>query len=241
MIDRRIRQPLPASRLAAGAVVVLALLAGIVLLAETLRHPLPGAPPDEPLLEPPADPRVDVTCPPPQLQAPPVGERPAIAGPDEPVQVTSNALFDCPRSFDGRRVRYEGEAVGAVLERPGGAWVQLNDDVYAGDLGPLPAHRDYRGGNAGLGVFVPADLARQIANVGGPQSRGDHLEVFGVFHRVDPASHEVAVIRAESGLVTTPGGPFDDAPLQDRQVVAVVLGLLAGGLVAAERVTTRRR
>lgn len=240
MTDRRLRQPLPSRKVAAGGVVALLLLAGIILLGETLRHPLPGAPPGEPLVEPEADPRTEISCPSRERAAAPGGGA-LVAAPEEPVAVTSNEVLDCPRTFDGRRVRYEGEVVGAVLPRSEGAWLQLNDDVYAGDLGPLPAHRDYRGGNAGLGVFVPRELAADIAHVGGPQSRGDRVAVVGVFHRVDPATHEIAVIRADRGSIIGPGGAFRDEPLRDRQVVAVVLAVVAAGFVAVERYATRRR
>lgn len=233
-------RPVARGRVAAGAAVALALIAGIVLLAETLRHPPPSGDPLVPELEAPgADPRTPVEC---EGQDPREGrEREQPIADPVPREVTSNELYDCPQNWDGRLVRYRGEAVGAVLQRSDGAWVHLNDDVYGDPLGPLPTHRDYRGGNAGIGVLVPLELARSISFVGGPQAQGDVLEVVGTFHRVDATSGEVAVIRADRGLIAANGQRFVDPTLPDRRAVAVTLGVLALATVIAERVVARRR
>jgi hypothetical protein len=128
-----------------------------------------------------------------------------------------------------------------VLRRGEVAWVHLNDDVYAGDVGPLPAHRDYQGGNGGIGVRIPADLAEEIDWVGSGRARGDVLEVVGTFHRVHAESREPAVIVATGGRVVRRGEPFTDPILPDRAVAAGVLSALALLLVGAERVVARRR
>ncbi len=155
--------------------------------------------------------------------------------------VTSSQLYDCPQSFDGMRVRYRGEVIGAVLHRDGGAWVQLNDDVYGETLGPLPSHRDYRGGNAGIGVFIPAAVAEDITHVGGPQTRGDVVEVVGAYNRVDAVSVESSIIRAEQGSIVIPGQPFADPLLPERRPVAAALVIFAAAMTAGERFVRRRR
>lgn len=217
------------------AVVVLLLLAleGIDLL----RHPPTGTEPLPSAVD--ADPRVEIECP--VLDAGSGDDDGDVVPVPDPAAVTSNALYDCPAVFDGRPVVYEGEVVGAVLRRGDTAWVHLNDDVYSGVTGPLPAHRDFQGGNGGVGVRIPAALADEITTVGGPTARGDVLRVEGVFHRVDADTREAAVIVATAGQVAAVGTPFVDPVLPDRAVAAQVLGLLALGLVALERVTARRR
>ena len=243
--------PVPRARVLLGAAVAVAVLLAIVTLAEALRHPLRTGGPDEPAEgEPASRPSTDVDCPTGD-DVPREGEdrdgggdgggEAGRAGILRSVTVTSNELYDCPQAFDGRTVTYRGEVVGAVLRRAGGAWVHLNDDVYALERGPLPAHRDFRGGNAGVGVFVPPALAERIAFVGGPEAEGDVLEVVATFRRVDPVSGEVAVLRAGSGRVVRVGRPFVDPPLPDRRVVAAVLAPVAVALVVAERVVARRR
>jgi hypothetical protein len=136
-------------------------------------------------------------------------------------------------------VRYRGEVIGGVLQRSAGSWVHLNDDIYAGDIGPLPAHRDFRGGNGGLGVFIPPELAAQITHLGGPRAHGDIVEVVGTFHRVDASTGEVAILRAIQGTVTA-GRPLERPVLPARRVAGIAMLLLMVGTVTAERVLRSR-
>lgn len=228
--------PVPRRRVLAGALVALIVLGAALGLTEWLRHPPANRP--SPIEPGTADVRAPVTCPDPA----PREDRPTrrTANPGPPIRVSSSELYDCPASHDRQLVTFEGEAVGALLARDGGAWTQLNDDVYAGDLGPLPSHRDFRGGNAGVGVFLPADLAEQIEHVGGPHRRGDIVAVTGTFHRVDPTTNEIAVIRAVTATVRTPGEPIDHPPLRDRRIVGVLLALAAVGASLGQRAAGRR-
>lgn len=230
------RQPVKLRRVLLGGLVLLALTALLILAGEYLRHPdLPHDVPEEQLVG--SDPREEIVCPEPiPREGQERGETAAVGI----REVTSNELYDCPQFYDGQRVRYRGEAVGALLHRDIGVWAQLNDDVYAELIGPLPAHRDYRGGNAGVGVLLPTDLSAQITFIGGPQTRGDVLEVEGVFNRVDPTG-EVAVIRADTARIVADGEPSPDPPLTDRGIAAVLASLLAAGMVVAERTAARRR
>lgn len=231
------RRPVPRGRVAVGATVVLLLLVAVVVTGEVLRHPHPPSTMPEAQLEG-ADPRDEVLCPEP---LPREGEpRDTEGETPQPLQVSSNQLYDCPQAYDGQRVVYRGEVVGALLHRDEGVWTQLNDDVYAELLGPLPAHRDYRGGNAGVGVLLPPEVAADVSFIGGPQTRGDVLEVSGTFHRID-ATGEVAVIRADDGQLTADGKPFPDPPLTDRRIAAIFAMVVAVGLVAAERYVAGRR
>ena len=231
------RKPVERVRVLVGALGLLAVLATLVLLGEVLRHPdLPTGVPESQL--PGSDPRDDIECPDP---LPREGQQREAGTQAASIQeVNSNDLYSCPSFYDGQRVRYRGEVVGALLHRDTGTWVQLNDDVYAELIGPLPAHRDFRGGNAGVGVLLPTALSEEISFVGGPQTRGDVLEIEGTFNRVDP-SGEVAVIRADSAVITASGEPFSDPPLTDRRIVAVVAVLVAAGIGIAERVVAQRR
>lgn len=229
----------PVSRLGAliGVLAVLLSLAAVAALAETLRHPHPEA--EMRPAEPGADPRDEVVCPRP---LPREGEsRLGVVGRDpELTAVSSDDLYDCPEFFDQQVVSFQGEVVGGVMRRDEGAWVQLNDDAYAGLLGPLPAHRDLRGGNSGIGVLVPHDVAEGIEVVGGPATRGDLLSVMGVFYRVDPGTREVAVIRATTVEVLRSGTEVEQPRLPEREVVGWLLAALAALAVAGERIALRR-
>jgi hypothetical protein len=219
--------PVPRQRVLAAALVFLAVLAGVAGLANALRHP----PAVSPLADPyePADPRDEVECPP----SPSPTETPVTAG--------SGDLYNCPHTFDGLVVRFEGEVVGAVLFRPDGAWVQLNDDHYAGELGPLPEHRQFRGGNSGIGVHLPRHLAEDIASIGGPNTRGDVIAVTGTYRLSDTAGGEVSVIRARTVEIIRPGGPTSREPLRNRQVAGGFLFLFAAASLGIPRLIAGRQ
>lgn len=217
-------RPVSRPRALIGGLLLLAVLTGVVMLVEYLRHPPAVAPVAE--LPDASDPRDEIECPP----------APSVGGADErPVPVNSNDLYDCPHTYDGRPVRFEGEVVGALLDRADGAWTQLNDDAYAGDLGPLPAHREFRGGNAGVGVHLPRDLADAVEWVGGPAARGDVLVVTGPYHQSDADSGEAAVIRASAGEVIATGSPIEDRVMPDRRVAGIILAVAAMALLGAGR------
>ena len=229
----------PPSRLVSllGVLAVALLLIGLLQVANLMRHPMPDDMPPVPELDADAaDPRTEIDCPDPPQEAADDETRAAT-----PPLMTSNELLDCPRSWDGQTIRYRGEAVGAVLQRADGAWVQLNDDIYAQTRGPLPTHRDYAGGNAGLGAFIPLELAERIGRVGGPRFRGDVLEIEGQFRRVDGERREAAVIVAHTGIVAGEGRPIEDPVLPERRVIALVLVLLAAATVTGERLVAARR
>lgn len=231
------RRPVERIRVFMGAVGFLGALGAVVIVGHLLRHPdVPTGVPEEQLEG--SDPRDEIECPDPLPREgePRTAEIPRASIAD----VSSNNLYDCPQSYDNQRVRYRGEVVGALLRRDTGVWVQLNDDVYAEVIGPLPAHRDFRGGNAGVGVLLPPEVAADVSFIGGPQTRGDVLEVSGTFHRID-ATGEVAVIRAVGGELTADGEPFPDHPLADRRLAAILVLLIAVGTVVAERVVASRR
>lgn len=242
--QRQQREPVGVRRRPAGvagrvvtlsAVAVAVVLVGVFAFAGELRHPLPG---EGELVDPDlaSDPRDDVECPEPDA----VGEDGSPEATDEPVTVASDDLLLCPRTYDGRVVRYEGEAVGEVLERSDHAWVQLNDDAYS-QTASLPRRPAHAGGNVGVGVRLPRDEADAIERVGGPSWRGDVLAVQGVFHRAMPDSADAMAIDARQVQRLTPSEPIDRPVLADRRIAAIALAMLAAAMVVAERVVTRRR
>ncbi|HVM14882.1 MAG TPA: hypothetical protein VM287_11215 [Egibacteraceae bacterium] len=228
-------RPVSRFRMLLGTLALLGALAGVVGLSELLRHPHGDVGTAIPAAE--GDFRDEIVCPDhPAPEEEVDGER--ATGPAVPV--SSVDLYDCPTLYDGLLVHYQGEVVGALMHRDEGAWTQLNDDLYAGAAGPLPAHREYRGANAGVGVLLPADVAEQVQTVGGPRARGDVLSIVGTFHRVDPQSRESAVIRAEAGRVERLGRPIDHEPLGVRRIVGILLALAAAAMTAAHHISIRR-
>ncbi len=145
-------------------------------------------------------------------------------------RITSTDAVACPRRFDGRIVTYVGEVVGDVLRRDGGAWIQVNDDGYAMEVGPLPAHREYRGSNSGLAVWVPEEFIDLIQAPGRRGVRGDVILVDGVFLRADSQDGGGLTIRATSVRHLAPPTPIDrpiHGALALAAGIAAVLAILA--------------
>jgi hypothetical protein len=230
----QLRTPAAVAGLAVAALVVV----GVVALCEWLvfkADELPGevrqeGVTTESLTNPAGEqgpPATGGECPP---TPPPGGEPPAVA---------STQLMACPEHFDGRVVSYTGEVILGQLRRDEGAWVQLNDDPYALQLGPLRGHRITAGTNSGIPVLIPADSASAIETAGGPDARGDLLAVEGTFRRAASADGGGPAIVATSATVVEEGHPIrrpaDGRRVAVAGVLAAVTAVVAGATAAASR------
>lgn len=156
-------------------------------------------------------------------------------------RVKSSAIYECPDLFDGHVVVYIGEVVGDVLRRDGGAWVLMNDDAYALEVGPLLGHREFRGANSGLSVWLPERLVELVEHPGGSDRRGDVLRLRGVVLRADPSDGGGLTFRAIDGRRIADAVEVDD-PLNGPQAIAAVLIAIGAVVVAMiERNVARRR
>jgi hypothetical protein len=142
-------------------------------------------------------------------------------------RVSSAQIYACPAAYDGLRVTYAGEPVGELLSRRGGVWAQVNDDDYALDVGPISGHRELRGFNSGLSVWLPDGLHEQIGDVGRPGRRGDVLLLTGVLFRADPDDGGGITLRADQLEVLAPAVEVAPPLHRIQAAVAAVLVLLA--------------
>jgi hypothetical protein len=185
---RRVRWPV---------LLVLAVLAALLTLTSTLERAAPRAPSSAP----------GVT----DLPAPLLDEPVRCTRTDERARIdelrrelrpdgrlTSEIATACPRLLDRRAVVYIGEVVGDVLRRDGGAWVQVNDDAYALEVGPFGAHRERLGSSAGLAVWLPDGLHEQLGAPGRHGRRGDIVRIEGVLWRADPGDGGGMSVRADT-------------------------------------------
>ncbi len=118
-------------------------------------------------------------------------------------EVDSGVLLREWEEYDGEVVVFRGEAVGDVLWRGDYAWIMVNDDHYS--LNALHEAGELRGGNSGIGVWMPVAEAEKIGRLGRHGSVGDYLEVKGVFH-ADCGEHGGDFdIHADSIRVLAPG------------------------------------
>jgi hypothetical protein len=155
-------------------------------------------------------------------------------------RVSSAQVYACPAAFDGIRIQFAGELIGELLPRRGGAWVQVNDDPYALDVGPIGAHTEQRGFSTGMSVWLPDGLHEQVEGVGRHEIRGDVVLLEGVLLRADPADGGGITLRADALEVLAPTVEVPEPLHAVQAVVAAVLGVLAlAGLVLARRARQR--
>ncbi len=79
--------------------------------------------------------------------------------------LSSNELITRAKQYDGKLISYCGEVIGDVMKRGEFAWVNIND------------------GDNAIGVWMNAALTKEINFTGTYKSRGDTLEITGIFHR----------------------------------------------------------
>ena len=140
----------------------------------------------------------------------------------QPMPVTSAELIECPELFDEELVTYEGEAVGAVLLRSTHGWLHLNDDVYANQLGPLSRHRTVVGGNSGMAVSVPREVAEEVV-AGNSRIHGTGVEVVGQFFKAYGGDGGAPAIAANEVRIVREAEQFTHVTSQRRVVTAAFL------------------
>jgi hypothetical protein len=101
--------------------------------------------------------------------------------------VSSSELIENARQYDGQTITYAGEVIGDVMVRGRFAWINVND------------------GKNAIGIWLDRELAKDIAYTGSYTSRGDWVEVEGVFHRAclqhggDLDIHALALRKTKDG------------------------------------------
>jgi len=115
--------------------------------------------------------------------------------------LSSSELIQNAQKYDGKLITYSGEVIGDVMLRGEFAWVNIND------------------GQNALGVWTRAALAEEIKFTGNYKSRGDRLEVTGIFHRAclehggDLDIHAQSLRKVEKGRMVQEKLNFDKVNL----------------------------
>ena len=123
--------------------------------------------------------------------------------------ISSIELINNAKKYDGKTIVYEGEVIGDVMLRGDHAWVNLND------------------GREAIGIWMDKGLTRIIKVTGSYKSRGDWLEVIGVFHRACPEHGGDLDIHAQSLRKVTPGKLLKEkVNIAKRNLVFIFLGVL---------------
>lgn len=150
----------------------------------------------------------------------------AAAG-DEAVEVTLAELLSDWQELDGREVIFRGEAIGDVMRRGDYAWVTINDDFYSREA--RLESGELRGGNSGIGVWLPAGEAEKIEVLGRFGTVGDFVEVRGVFYADCPQHGGDLDIHAISLTVLDRGKALDSGLDGAKCLAAVFAGVFMLG------------
>lgn len=148
-------------------------------------------------------------------------------------EVTVSQLVTQSEELDGVTVVVEGELIGDYGFRDDGTmWTQLNGDSYA--QVPLLQSRRPAGGNIGVGVSMPAELAKGLGPPGGYRNRGPLVQVTGVWlHHSDDRRGE-SFLQVETLEVLEPGIPLHE-PANGWTIAIGLVLLAAAALVWATR------
>lgn len=78
--------------------------------------------------------------------------------------ISSAELLRHPKEYDKKRIIYQGEVIGDIMERKDFVWINLHD------------------GYAAIGVFIKKETLPSIKFLGSYKVKGDILEVEGIFN-----------------------------------------------------------
>jgi hypothetical protein len=149
-----------------------------------------------------------------------------------PVDV--EVLLAEPQAFQGE-ITLTGELVGDYGRRGDGwVWAQLNDDPYAEH--PLLERVAFAGGNVGVGIRMPYELADRLGPPGGYRRRGPLVEATGTWIYHDASRGGESYLEVASIVLIEPGRDLAEGPSWFR--------LAGGGVLLAAAATlwiTRRR
>jgi len=150
----------------------------------------------------------------------------AVAGPS---LVDSVTLIEHPDRYDGKEIVFKGEAIGDLMERSDGAWININDDAYSRQ----GSKRRLAGYNSGQSVLVSdKKAARAVKRLGDYNNRGDIVEVTGVFRKADPDHGGDMMIAADSLRIVKSGFAIPH-PISSRKISLAIIWLAISGVMLA--------
>jgi hypothetical protein len=135
--------------------------------------------------------------------------------------------------WNGKEVKFHGEAIGEVMVRGDYAWIHLNDDAYM--VTNIEEGAKLGGYNSGIAVWIPAQLTKQIDTYGDYQHEGSIVEVEGVFNGACREHGGDLDIHAKSLKLLRAGHVVDDPIPAWKAALAVLLAAVAGLLFWLER------
>ena len=126
-----------------------------------------------------------------------------------PPTVSISDLITQSRSYDGRVIATEGEAIGDLMLRGEYGWVNLSD------------------GSCAIGIYAPSKQFGQIKYLGRYKVTGDRVRVAGTFYDACPVHSGETDIHASSAEIIRTGGVVDEILDRNRLNLSLEVALLA--------------
>jgi hypothetical protein len=142
-------------------------------------------------------------------------------------ETTVQDLVENGVEFDDQQVSVRGELVGDYGFRSDGwMWVQLNGDSYV--EAPLREEGSAVGGNTGIGIRMPVELASDLDPPGRYRNRGPVVLLVGTWKYHDIERQGESYLEVESFTVIEPGRPLEQGP----NWLVIVAGVVLIGVAA---------
>ena len=123
--------------------------------------------------------------------------------------VSSTELINNAKVYDGKVVAYEGEVIGDIMVRGDYAWINVND------------------GQNAIGIWIEKSKTLDILYTGSYKSRGDWIEITGIFQRACLQHGGDLDIHAQAIRKVRPGRQaIERLNMSKRNLVFVLLGVL---------------
>lgn len=123
--------------------------------------------------------------------------------------IPSAELINNAKQYDGKAIVYQGEVIGDVMARGDFAWINVND------------------GNNAIGIWLDKNMVKDIAYTGSYKSKGDVVEVVGLFNRACSQHGGDLDIHAQTLRVVNPGRQIQEGLNTDKRNRAIIfLGVL---------------
>jgi len=124
--------------------------------------------------------------------------------------LSSTELIKNARQYDGKTVVYEGEVIGDIMRRGDYAWINVND------------------GENAIGIWLPNSLVKETSYTGSYKSKGDVLEITGIFHRACTEHGGDLDIHGQAIRKTSPGRQIQERLNPGKRSLAIILlGILS--------------
>lgn len=123
--------------------------------------------------------------------------------------ISSADLINNAKQYDDKVVNYRGEVIGDIMIRGQYAWVNIND------------------GQNAIGIWAAGNLIKNIEYKGSYSSKGDVVEIMGIFHRSCPEHGGDLDIHAKTMRKVIPGKQiFESLDLNKVKIVLILLGIV---------------